>query len=902
MRQRASTRIVDLGQMSNGSHLSQGCGKPNMIGLTTAPMLLGLMIAFSSCGRTTGTEEENGTVPGPDLPAVRYVLGDRDLDEILATLVKERGSGTTTRIHEHLASTKALFHDGHGPEAWAEILLVLGEGAELDTTAIDQLIRSEALHQAARSFFYQLETSFEPARSLLDSAMRLTHSLIRHPDERIQQTALYQLAQHYDVLQGLTYRHGTHIAMPQPDEFTHASRVALRIKTELLGLSGPPILRSLSNLGIDLNWLCIQGNDAACSEHDSVISRSFKELDALTQETLVPHGEFAAAVATRMFWISSARSDIETMRRALEWSLRIGAGDRHYALDHPAPKLSGNRGAQHFLYQLPEMVGEYSRMHVDSILHPLARHLEQQMDSAFRASFVRASLHEQKTWAQLTVKEKTRANELFTRQQLPVIGEPAYQEMLTQISRSEMQARNTVTDQRIASRNPRFAAQRDSLMLVDAELRREARNFMNEHDPSAAITCSRLVTERTRLRRALNEQRVHEIRSDRALSLPHLRSKLGPDGCWLSIVAGNSRWTLCIVTDDGAKLDTVMMESTLGSEGTKRKDVLQQLQTVITSGSTWTLDHQARMKGLAMVLFSGKGLDKAKHIVISSFGQFRSSILEPLLLAYFEELHEQDLGHLGSIRFDQTFHLVKHDSLTSKGVEVVAIAPDFSDPPPPVITATTSYDILDRLGRSNHRSMLGKLQYNVDEARNIQAITGGRTLLDSEANEPRFRDFAINAGVLHFATHSVVELDNVDAAGILLSKDWHMEDLREMDNVLRVQEIRRLSLTADLVVLSACETSTSPSWTSGYESSIAMAFREAGCSNLLTTQWKVDDKATHDIIIEFYRELKAERGKAEALFEAKRRYRMAHPGASPHYWAAFTLVGDNRPVRFAPTN
>lgn len=871
-----------------------------MIGLTRAPILLGLMIAFFSCGHPTGTEEENDTASELGLPAVRYVLGDRDLDEILAALVKEYGSGTTTRVHEHLASTKALFHHGHGPEAWADIMLVLAEATDLDTTAIDQLIRAESMHQATRSFFYQLETSFEPARSLLDSAMRLTRPLTRHPDERIQQTALYQLAQHYDVLQGLTHRHGTHIAMLPPDEFTYASRVTLHIKTELLGLSGPPVLRSLSNLGIDLNWLCLQGDEEACAEHDSVISRSFEELDALTQETLVTNGEYAAVVANRMFWLSSSRGDHTTMKRALEWSLRVATGDSHYTLERLAPKLNENRGAQHFMYKIPEMVNLYLKLCGDSAPKAMARHLEQQMDSAFRSSFVRASLHEQKTWAQLTVKEKTRANELFTRQQLPVIGEPAFQEMLTQISRSEMQARNTMADLRIASRNPRFAAQRDSLILVDAELRREARNYMDGHDRLGALACSKLITERTRLRRTLNQHRVHEIRADRALTLPQLRSKLGPDGCWLGLIAGNSRWTLCVVTAHEALLDTVMMDRPMVAEETSLKKALEQLRTAITSGSSWTPDHHAQMKHLALALFGGKGMDNARHIVISSFGQFRSSILEPLLLAYFEELHGQELGHLGSIRFDQTFHLVKHDSHTSKGVKVVAIAPDFSDPPPPVIAAATSYDILDRLGRSNHRSMLGKLHYNVDEARNIQAITGGRALLDSEANEPRFRELAINAGVLHLATHSVVELDNVDAAGVLLSKDWRMEDLREMDNVLRVEEIRRLSLTADLVVLSACETSTSPSWTYGYESSIAMAFREAGCSNLLTTQWKVDDKATHDIIIDFYRELKAGRGKAEALLEAKRRYRMAHPGASPHYWAAFTLVGDNRPVRFTP--
>jgi CHAT domain-containing protein len=53
--------------------------------------------------------------------------------------------------------------------------------------------------------------------------------------------------------------------------------------------------------------------------------------------------------------------------------------------------------------------------------------------------------------------------------------------------------------------------------------------------------------------------------------------------------------------------------------------------------------------------------------------------------------------------------------------------------------------------------------------------------------------------------------------------------------------------------------------------------------------WRVDDRATRDLMVAFYREYLEHGNKALALQRAMRSVRASRP--EPRYWAAFTLVG-----------
>ncbi len=114
---------------------------------------------------------------------------------------------------------------------------------------------------------------------------------------------------------------------------------------------------------------------------------------------------------------------------------------------------------------------------------------------------------------------------------------------------------------------------------------------------------------------------------------------------------------------------------------------------------------------------------------------------------------------------------------------------------------------------------------------------------------------------------------------------------KENDGVLEVHEVYEMDLTqTDLVVLSACETKLGKRSRGDDIIGLNRAFIYAGASSVIATLWKVNDRATKDFMIAFYKQLKHGKSKAEALRTAQRKIRATYP--HPYYWAGFVLTGD----------
>ncbi len=100
--------------------------------------------------------------------------------------------------------------------------------------------------------------------------------------------------------------------------------------------------------------------------------------------------------------------------------------------------------------------------------------------------------------------------------------------------------------------------------------------------------------------------------------------------------------------------------------------------------------------------------------------------------------------------------------------------------------------------------------------------------------------------------------------------------------------INRFNLRADLVTLSACQTGLGNFLGQG-AIGFTRAFLVAGARSLLVSLWRVNDAATKDLMVTFYREYLQHGNKAVALQTAMQHTRRKYP--QPKYWAAFTLVG-----------
>lgn len=117
------------------------------------------------------------------------------------------------------------------------------------------------------------------------------------------------------------------------------------------------------------------------------------------------------------------------------------------------------------------------------------------------------------------------------------------------------------------------------------------------------------------------------------------------------------------------------------------------------------------------------------------------------------------------------------------------------------------------------------------------------------------------------------------------------------DGVLTGLEASALDLNGtELVVLSACETGLGQVASGEGVFGLRRAFTLAGAKSQVMSLWKVDDNATSELMVRYYRELERGRGRTEALRNARLELLASREYASPLAWGAFIPAGDARPM------
>jgi CHAT domain-containing protein len=171
------------------------------------------------------------------------------------------------------------------------------------------------------------------------------------------------------------------------------------------------------------------------------------------------------------------------------------------------------------------------------------------------------------------------------------------------------------------------------------------------------------------------------------------------------------------------------------------------------------------------------------------------------------------------------------------------------------------------------------------EAERVAALfTRGEARIGARATESALES-ARTASVVHIAAHAIVDPSAMGETALLLAGSAHD------DGILRPQEIARLSLAADLVVLSACRTTRSDMrfGDEGFRGLVTPLF-EAGARSVVATAWPVDDARQLALVERFYGEL----ARGLTVGAALRAARLAsmRAGDSPREWAALVLWGD----------
>jgi CHAT domain-containing protein len=151
------------------------------------------------------------------------------------------------------------------------------------------------------------------------------------------------------------------------------------------------------------------------------------------------------------------------------------------------------------------------------------------------------------------------------------------------------------------------------------------------------------------------------------------------------------------------------------------------------------------------------------------------------------------------------------------------------------------------------------------------------------ATEKALIDKGSQYGIIHIGSHGEFDPVNPLASRILLAREG------ETDGSLEVDEIFQLTLQADLVVLSACQSGLGKVEKGDEVIGMNRAFTYAGTHSLLSTLWRVNDVTTAILVKHFYRNYATE-DKASSLRKAQLLVKRYYP--HPSYWAAFVLTGD----------
>ncbi len=189
------------------------------------------------------------------------------------------------------------------------------------------------------------------------------------------------------------------------------------------------------------------------------------------------------------------------------------------------------------------------------------------------------------------------------------------------------------------------------------------------------------------------------------------------------------------------------------------------------------------------------------------------------------------------------------------------------------------------------------LNNSVAEAEKIAAMIPGDLLTENRATEKRFRDMGADRSILYFATHGVLKTsDPLDSAILLAESEGRGH---RTDGRLTVRELisdLHGRLSADLVVLSACQTNKARlSPVAGDDlAALSRGFMIAGGESIIATQWNASDDVFPKIMTMFVEEMKRGVPKAKALHVAMQKF-LAQKDVGIHrypmFWAPIVMIG-----------
>ena len=206
-----------------------------------------------------------------------------------------------------------------------------------------------------------------------------------------------------------------------------------------------------------------------------------------------------------------------------------------------------------------------------------------------------------------------------------------------------------------------------------------------------------------------------------------------------------------------------------------------------------------------------------------------------------------------------------------------------------------SDDRVQANANSSETSRLKRLIHASEEADAIIAVAPPDTTMAAKGFDAS-REIAMSSDVaqyqiVHFATHAFADEENPELSSVVLTMvDRNGE---KADGLMPLHDIYSLDLTAELTVLSACQTALGKDTKGEGVVGLTHGFISAGSKSVVASLWKVDDKATSVLMAHFYDAmLRQGMSPAAALRSAKLKMLQDPHWSAPYYWAGFVVQGE----------
>lgn len=171
------------------------------------------------------------------------------------------------------------------------------------------------------------------------------------------------------------------------------------------------------------------------------------------------------------------------------------------------------------------------------------------------------------------------------------------------------------------------------------------------------------------------------------------------------------------------------------------------------------------------------------------------------------------------------------------------------------------------------------------EAQAVAKMMNATPLLGKAATKAEIVARAGESSLLYFATHGVASNRNPLSEGFLMFSAERFEQ-----GWWTAREIQSAKLSAEIAVLSACQTGLGQAHDAGVIG-LSRAFQIAGVPRVVMSLWSVDDQATSQLMQAFVKHLETQ-FPSEALRQAMLEVRQEC--SEPSEWASFVMFGTPR--------